>query len=194
MSEIAPRVDPSVFMPANRLLFQASLIAVARQFSQNLLVATAFLCEQGQDMTAVLVPVADEGALAAAKFELAWGARQANAERLCAYVTGLQRHNYEGLLMAYGEDDLGAVGHDSWAATWVRARDVLLTTNDDKTVVDVADMFDELVREQYPTTYDPTDAFRGAEARADVSAYTFYEVMEPHLTHSVNRLDHAVGH
>lgn len=69
----------------------------------------------------------------------------------------------------------------AWNATWRRMHSNLQSVGGDG-IVPIAEFFDELVEIQYPKTYDPTDWYRGTEARIDVAAFTFYEVFKPHLT------------
>jgi hypothetical protein len=40
---------------------------------------------------------------------------------------------------------------------------------------------------KYPQTYDPMARMRGSEAKEDVAARTFCEVMEPHLKRAIRR-------
>lgn len=74
----------------------------------------------------------------------------------------------------------------SWRGVWGRLATTVKPVGG-VVLADVADIFDELVCQKYSATFDTMDHLRGAEARADVSARTFYEVFQPHLKRATMR-------
>lgn len=83
----------------------------------------------------------------------------------------------------------------AWKGTWSRLVSTIKPIGG-VVLADIASMFDALVQLRYPLSYDPVDPQRGREARADVSASTFYDVFSPHLNRAITRSgeDNWTGH
>jgi hypothetical protein len=118
------------------------------------------------------------------QFVQAYEARLSSADMLCAYVVGYQEHMYQGLMNVY--DDENEAREGAWSAAWGKLRDMVKPLGG-TLLAEVADMFDELVMQQFPASYDHTDLHRGPEAGTWIESRTFYDVMEPHLTRSIVR-------
>lgn len=98
---------------------------------------------------------------------------------------GYQMHMEENLRPVFGDDE-EEIANASWAAAWQKIRDTLHPVG--KTyLAEVADFFDSLIRLQYGELYNPMETLRGPVVAADISARTFYEVMEKHLSRAIMR-------
>ncbi len=104
---------------------------------------------------------------------------------LAGYVFGYQAYMQENLMTVFDGDRDEAVP-TSWSATWSRLRGTLHPLGG-TVLAEVADFFDEMIHWHYRDSYDHTDALRGSVVAQDVSARTFYEEMESHLTRSIVR-------
>ncbi|MCA9331011.1 hypothetical protein KC957_03105 [Candidatus Saccharibacteria bacterium] len=140
----------------------------------------------GMEMTSMLVSRigGDPDAPTDQQFTKAYEARSRSVDMLCAYVSGYQEHMYQGLLIAYGDENEAREG--AWSAAWSKLRDMVRPL-EGTLLAEVADMFDELVMLRFPGSYDHTDVHRGLEAGTWIESRTFYDVMEPHLTRSIVR-------
>ncbi|MBP9738617.1 hypothetical protein KBD20_02930 [Candidatus Saccharibacteria bacterium] len=111
--------------------------------------------------------------------------RAESSDLLIGYVFGYQGYMQENLLNVF-DGDIGEALPASWSATWYKLG-VTLHPLGGTTLAEVADFFDNLIHWQYADTYDHTDLLRGSVVAADISARTFYEEMEKHLTRSIVR-------
>lgn len=111
--------------------------------------------------------------------------RSESSAMLVGYVFGYQEYMEANLLTVFDGDIVEAIPA-SWSAAWSKLRGTLHPL-EGTTLAEVADFFDKIIHWQYADSYDHTDAFRGPVVAQDVSARTFYEEMEKHLTRSIVR-------
>jgi hypothetical protein len=112
------------------------------------------------------------------------------ATTLVDYTCGYQGYMRENLARAYGhgdeptpEDD-EAVQEEAWMATWKKLHGILFNT-EGTLLAEVALFFDRLVKERFGKEYRAMETDRGPVVSQDVSARTFYIVMEKHLHRAI---------
>lgn len=101
-------------------------------------------------------------------------------------VVFMQENVYTRLVELELCDTDEAAAEMSWKSVWGRLVASIKPLGGG-VLADVADLFDDLVRQKYHNTYDPVDIYRGRESRNDISTKTFYNVFGPHLNRAIMR-------
>jgi hypothetical protein len=111
-------------------------------------------------------------------------ARHAEASTaLVDHTCGYQGYMRESLVKAYGQED-ETVSEEAWSATWKKLHGIL-SGAEGTLLAEVAFFFDGLVKEKFGKEYRPMERDRGPAVSQDVSARTFYVVMEKHLHRAI---------
>ncbi len=209
-----PDIDPVIFLKDNELEFSFAVTNAAQTYSDAVGIITTYehenspeakegLAQQvrelpqykeiidllGGDMAGMIEEIAvsrsDPGSPSDSDYKAALHDRSAASDNLIAHIFGYQQY-IEANLMKVFDDDTEEAVPDAWSAAWTKLRDMVHPLGG-TTLAEVADFFDELVHWQYMDSYDHTDRFRGAVVAQDISARTFYEAMEDHLSRSIVR-------
>lgn len=214
MDPSTPEINPAVFRKDNELEFNLAVGMAAEQYTHALGIITTYerenspeakegLAKQvrelpeyqhiidmvGEGMAGMIEEVAvsrsDPGSPSEAAYKAALHERGVSSDSLVAYVFGYQQYIETNLMNVFDGDTDEAVPA-AWSATWAKLRDMIHPLGG-TTLAEVADFFDELIHWQYSDAYDHTDRLRGTVVARDISARTFYEVMEDHLSRSIVR-------
>ena len=117
------------------------------------------------------------------EYEEALAKRSEASTALVDYACGYQGYMRENLVRAYGHDD-ETVSEEAWSATWKKLHGILFST-EGTLLAEAAGFFDGLVKEKFGKEYRAMEKDRGQVVSQDVSARTFYLVMEKHLHRAI---------
>lgn len=121
-----------------------------------------------------------------AEYAVAAEAKDTSITALLELVFGYHTYMASNLGTVFGAANDAEIQPAAWTATWKKLRDTLRPVGG-IVLADIAGVFDELIECKYTPNFDPTHPLRGMEVAKDVSARTFYEVMENHLARAIMR-------
>jgi len=207
----AREVDPAIFQKDRGLEFAFAITSAAEQFSSSFSQIESYLkvndpealaAEFGHVIKSITDSLGHEGiTLSGIKVEAismsgekdevseedylsARESYEAAQTNLMGYVFGY--HDYLAGHLGAVYDDEEEVEETAWSCSWEKLRDTLQPVGG-PFLADVADFFDRLIKGKYGEKYDPIDRLRGPVVSQDISARTFYETMEEHLSRAIMR-------
>jgi hypothetical protein len=129
-------------------------------------------------MSIVAIPsVSDE------EYSIAIADKERSEQLLTTYVIHYQKFLEANLKDIYEDSLVREV--KSWETAWKKIQSTLHPLGG-TTLIEIADFFDGLVELEYPS-FDDMDKLRGAAARLDSAASTFYEIFNDHLGRAIQR-------